>query len=165
MINWPGHIAECIAFTEKSVLRNDFLEDLKSYFNNEQVKSGAILGTPYPSLNRADTYLFTLCTLNIDSQQKIKLLEAWYALMTYFLILDDLVDIKQDFKNKEENALLDAGLTDEGAAIITGMIQRSYANMNAINPVMANRIDHKRQTLDVAAIIRSFLNEQRSPDS
>jgi hypothetical protein len=29
--------------------------------------------------------------------------------------------------------------------------------MNRINPVMANRIDHKRHIIDVAAIIDSFL--------
>lgn len=164
LISWKEHIAECIAFAEESPLKNELLEDLKKYFRNEPVKSGVILGTPYPSLNRADTYLFSLCTLKLDGELKTKLVEAWYALMTYFLILDDLVDIKQDFKNKEENALIDAGLTEEGAKIITEMINRSYTTMNTINPVMANRIDHKRQTIDVAAIIKSFINEQPSPD-
>ena len=118
------------------------------------------LGTPYPSLNRADAYLFALCTISFDQEKKVKLLESWYALMTYFLILDDLVDIKDDFKNNEENALIEAGLSEQGAAIITDMINRSYVNMEKINPVMSNRIDHKRQSLDVEAIIKSFLKGQ-----
>ena len=32
--------------------------------------------------------------------------------------------------------------------------------MNKINPVMANRIDHKRHKLDIAALINSFLKGQ-----
>ncbi len=115
------------------------------------------MGTPYPSLNRADAYLFSLCTLNFDVATKHTLVESWYALMTYFLILDDLADIREDIRNNEENALLEAGLSTQGAAIISAMINDSYSRLNKINPVMANRIDHKRHKLDIAALISSFL--------
>jgi len=159
-ISWEEHIRECIALAESKVVNTDFLEDLKTYFTGDKQNATVPLGTPYPSLNRADAYLFALCTISFDQEKKIKLLESWYALMTYFLILDDLVDIKEDFKNKEENALIEAGLSEQGAAIITEMINRSYVNMEKVNPVMSNRIDHKRQSLDVEAIIKSFLEGQ-----
>lgn len=159
-ISWEEHISECIKLTELNLANKDFLEDLKSYFAGKKENASVPLGTPYPSLNRADAYLFALCSIPFDQEKKVKLVESWYALMTYFLILDDLVDIKEDFKNHEENALIDAGLSEQGAAIITEMINRSYVQMEKINPVMANRIDHKRQSLDVEAIIQSFLKGQ-----
>jgi hypothetical protein len=159
-ISWEEHIIECVQFAELKLANGIFLEDLKSYFAGNKEKTSVPLGTPYPSLNRADAYLFALCAISFDQETKAKLVESWYALMTYFLILDDLADIKDDFKNNEENALIEAGLSEQGAAVITEMINRSYVKMEKINPVMANRIDHKRQSLDVEAIIRSFLRGQ-----
>ena len=162
-ISWDEHISECIGIAESQLENKGFLQDLIFYFSGQKDKSSVSLGSQFPSLNRADAYLFSLCTINFDQSVKVILVESWYALMTYFLILDDLVDIKDDFKNKEENALLDAGLTEQGAAIITAMINNSFAQMEKINPVMANRIDHKRNNLDIAAIIKSFLKDQKSP--
>jgi hypothetical protein len=159
-ISWEEHINECVQLAALKMANRDFLEDLKSYFAGNKSNASVPLGTPYPSLNRADAYLFALCAISFDQDKKVKLVESWYALMTYFLILDDLADIKDDFKNNEENALIEAGLSEQGAAIITGMINRSYIQMEKINPVMANRIDHKRQSLDVEAIIRSFQKGQ-----
>lgn len=159
-ITWDEHILECIHAAESRLENPAFLQDLKYYFSGQKVKASVSLGTPYPSLNRADAYLFSLCTVNFNQEVKEKLVESWYALMTYFLILDDLADIRDDIRNKEENALLEAGLSEQGAGIISDMIDQSYARMNTINPVMANRIDHKRQNLDIAAIIKSFLQQQ-----
>lgn len=159
-ITWNEHIAECIGFAESNLENPSLLQDLKFYFKGEKEKSLVALGTPYPSLNRADAYLFSLCTLNFDVATKHILVESWYALMTYFLILDDLADIREDIRNNEENALLEAGLSTQGAAIISAMINDSYSRMNKINPVMANRIDHKRHKLDIAALINSFLKGQ-----
>lgn len=158
-ITWDEHILECISFAESHLENPSFLADLKFYFGGEKEKSSVSLGTPYPSLNRADAYLFSLCTLTFDAARKQILVESWYALMTYFLILDDLADIREDIRNNEENALVEAGLSEQGAAIISAMISDSYTRMNKINPVMANRIDHKCHNLDVAALIRSFLKE------
>jgi hypothetical protein len=159
-ISWEEHINECIEMAKSNVVNTVFLEDLTFYFTGKKENASVPLGTPYPSLNRADAYLFALCTISFDQEKKVKLVESWYALMTYFLILDDLVDIKDDFKNNEENALIEAGLSEQGAAIITDMINRSYTSLEKINPVMSNRIDHKRQGLDVEAIIKSFLKGQ-----
>lgn len=161
-INWSQHIQECIELTKTCSINNGFLQDLSHYFSGQKEKATITLGTPYPSLNRADAYLFSLCVWSFDDTVKIKLVESWYALMTYFLILDDLVDIKEDFRNKDENALIEAGLTEQGAAVITAMINQSYIRMDMVNPVMANRIDHKRQKLDVASIIQSFLKQRGS---
>lgn len=157
-IDWDTHVAECIGAASADIRNPGFLQDLRHYFSGQRALASIPLGTPYPSLNRADTYLFSLCTIPFNDDVKARVVEAWYALMTYFLILDDLVDIRDDFRDKEENAVIEAGLTAQGAQIIERMIKESHDSMERINPVMANRIDHKRQIIDVATIIQSFLN-------
>jgi len=131
---------------------------LKAYAGNAHpIKTGdEKLGTAFPSLNRADSYLFSLVIINSPSIDVDKAIRAWYALMTYFLILDDLADIREDLLNGEENVLIDAGLNDAGADRITEMIDESIATMNLVNPVMANRIEHKKSLINLHEIIRSI---------
>jgi hypothetical protein len=94
--------------------------------------------------------------INSPSFDVDKAIRAWYALMTYFLILDDLADIREDLLNGEENVLIDVGLDDAGAAKVEAMIDESIAIMNQVNPVMANRIEHKKSLINLREIIRSI---------
>ncbi len=77
--------------------------------------------------------------------------------MAFFLVKDDLTDIKDDLKNNEPNAVLEAGLDDHGATQIGAMLDKSYDLMQKVNPVMANRIDHTRATTDIKKIIEEIL--------
>jgi hypothetical protein len=159
-INWQEHVAECIALSREGLRNEPFMLDLCTYFAGKPTPPGMRFGNDFPSLKRADTYLFSLTRISFDRDTQRNLLDAWYALIAYFLILDDLDDIRKDFEKKEENAVIDAGLSEEGATRIIAMMDESYTLMSRVNPVMANRIDHKRSTIDVRAIIRSFLQEQ-----
>jgi len=85
-----------------------------------------------------------------------KALKAWYALMTYFLLMDDLADIKEDVKTGQPNALIDAGLHDDGEQLIAAMIDKSIVDMAEVNPVLANRIDHKKSLIDLHGLIASI---------
>jgi hypothetical protein len=58
--------------------------------------------------------------------------------------------------NGEENVLIDVGLDDAGAAKVEAMIDESIAIMNQVNPVMANRIEHKKSLINLREIIRSI---------
>jgi hypothetical protein len=133
-------------------------EALKAYAGTSHpFKAGDVrLGTAFPSLNRADSYLFSLVIINSPSFDVDKAIRAWYALMTYFLILDDLADIREDLLNGEENVLIDVGLDDAGAAKVEAMIDESIVIMNQVNPVMANRIEHKKSLINLREIIRSI---------
>ncbi|NBO58833.1 MAG: hypothetical protein EBU73_07880, partial [Chitinophagia bacterium] len=106
--------------------------------------------------NRADSYLFLLSTIQSNSFDIKKALKGWYALMTYFLLMDDLADIREDIKTGQANALLDAGLDDHGEKLISQMIDNSIDDMELINPVMANRIDHKKSLIDLHGLIQSI---------
>ncbi|MCE2849378.1 MAG: hypothetical protein LW815_09465 [Chitinophagaceae bacterium] len=157
-LGWEEHVAEVIALVAPAVIDNQLFNALKAYAGNAHpIKTGdEKLGTAFPSLNRADSYLFSLVIINSPSFDVDKAIRAWYALMTYFLILDDLADIREDLLNGEENVLIDAGLNDAGADKITEMIDESIATMNLVNPVMANRIEHKKSLINLHEIIRSI---------
>jgi hypothetical protein len=158
-INYDQHIDECIILTKDRCNNPSLLDDLIYYFTGKGKKASIPLGYPFKSLKRADSYLFSLCYFSFGHELKEKLTESWNALMTFFLVLDDLEDIKADFANRDENSLIEAGLNEKGAETIRKMIDRSYEVLSKINPVLANRIDHKRNTIDIRKIIESFLQE------
>jgi len=155
---WEAHVAEVVELVAPRVVDRKLFEELKAYAGKlDSMKTRvARLGTAFPSLNRADSYLFSLVTINSSSFDVDKAIRAWYALMTYFLILDDLADIREDLMNGEENVLIDAGLDEAGVKKVAGMIDESIATMNLVNPVMANRIEHKKSLIDLYEIIRSI---------
>lgn len=157
MINWEEHVAEATSLATAQSKNPLLLEDLKQYFSGSAAPSGFAYGTPFPSLNRADTYLFYLVVFDVNRETLGSLLDAWYAMITYFLIMDDLGDIRSDLEKQEENAFIDAGLNESGVARILAMIDDAHDKMLRVNPVMANRIDYKRSTTDVRGIVSSFM--------
>lgn len=159
--DWTSHVQECLDHAAKHCTQPGLLVSLDRYLRPVSSTFGVEegMGTPFPSLNRADTYLISFCSIPFEGSIVPRLLEAWYALMTYFLLQDDLSDIRQDLKNHEENALLDAGLSDAGAARIRLMIRQSQVAMEKINPVLANRIECSDQTMDIEGLIRKIRDE------
>lgn len=143
-ITWIEHAEKLCKMVQPYVLQMELFQELKAYLVQKKPvqKTGSRLGTPFPSLNRADSYLFSLTALKSSRFNLQLALAGWYALMTYFLILDDLSDIQEDLMNNEENTIVDAGLNSGGLHTIQFMIDQSIAVMKVINPVIANRIDH-----------------------
>ena len=166
-IDWNAHVQECLDHAADYCAQPGLLSSLDRYLRPGSSTFGVQdgVGTPFPSLNRADTYLISFCSIPFDGSIVPRLLEAWYALMTYFLLQDDLSDIRQDLKNQEENALLDAGLSDAGAARIRSMIRQSQVAMEKINPVLANRIECSDQTMDIEGLIRKIREEMSGAQS
>jgi hypothetical protein len=161
MISWEGHVAECREAATPQARNPVLLDDLCHYFSGKPAPTGFSYGTEFRSLNRADTYLFYLTLFEFDRDVHQRLLDAWYAMITYFLIMDDLADIRTDFEQQEENAFLDAGLHEAGIQRIIAMIDDAHDKMLRVNPVMANRIDYKRSTVDIRAMVASLSNNQR----
>ncbi|WP_336516885.1 hypothetical protein [Pollutibacter soli] len=155
------HIEECISYASKVSVNTMFLDELNKYFNNTKGINRLGFGSPFPALTRADAFLFSLCVLNFDEATAFKLVEAWNALMTFFLVKDDLLDIKEDLQNNEANAVLEAGLNDHGAKQIADLLDQSYESMMKYNPVLANRIDHTRATTDIPKLIAAILSDQQ----
>ena len=157
-ISWMQHVGQVIDVVKDRVVNEIFFQQLSTYAMQElPTKISALpFGSDFPSLNRADSYLFLLATIQSNSFEIEKAMKGWYALMTYFLLMDDLADIKEDLKTGQANALLDAGLHDQGERLISMMIDKSIEDMQEINPVMANRIDHKKSLIDLHGLIQSI---------
>jgi hypothetical protein len=157
-IDWYTHLGDVCNLIKPYVKREELFYEIKKYLESHPLvkHGGSRLGTNYPSLNRADTYLFLVSCIPHGRFNEDKAIKGWYALITYFLILDDLADIKEDLKSGEQNVLMDAGLNQNGLSIISSMIDNSHNEMMLINPVMANRIDHKREVMDLQQLLKSI---------
>lgn len=162
--SWLQQAAEVIRLTAPRVKNKLLFDELKPYLLQDRPLAlpDNRWGTSYPSLNRADTYLLTLVTLGEENFKLDLAIEGWYALMTYFLILDDLADIHQDLKQDEDNVIRDAGITEQGIVRIQDMINKSREVMDKINPVMANRIDYRNSLINLPEIFRSIGYESPS---
>jgi len=76
--------------------------------------------------------------------------------MTYFLVMDDLSDIKDDLQSQEENAFVDAGLHAQGIQEINQMLNNSIECLNVINPTLGKRLQQQKNLIDIDAIIQSI---------
>ena len=159
-IDWHTHVEDVCSLIKPYTKQEELYVEIKQYLERSPLvkTANSRFGTDYPSLNRADTYLFLITCIPPGKFNADKAIKGWYALITYFLILDDFADIKEDLKHGEENILIDAGLNPNGLKIISAMIDTSYNEMMLINPVMANRIDHKREVMDLQEILRSIIS-------
>lgn len=159
-LTWKEHISQIKLAIQPYILNDSLFDEIQAYLDvADRPQCQGRLGTTFPSLNRADSYLFVLACLPQQGFDVDGAIKSWYGLMTYFLILDDLVDIKDDLKNREENTFIEAGFDELGIKRIEQMITASHDVLLHVNPVLANRIDHKRKTMDLTQLIRSILSE------
>lgn len=163
-ISWLEQVKEILLQAAPYVKQHTFFSQLQNYLLQPvpMPLAGSNLGTPFPSLNRADCYLVSLSAVG-GKQFNLQLAVAgWYALMTYLLVLDDLSDIREDIRNNEENVLLDAQKDAGHKKTIEYMLQQSKEVMQVINPVMANRIDHRMSQINLDEIFESILKEKNT---
>jgi hypothetical protein len=161
IVTWEQHVQDIFDFIIPYIKRPELFTQLKGYFAYPILKKdkNSFFGTDFPSLNRADTYLLILACIPTNELNEQKAIKSWYALMTYFLILDDLADIKEDLIKIQENVLIDVGLNDSGIKVIYNMIDDSYNFLSTVNPIMANRIDHKREIMDLHELLKSIISQ------
>jgi len=157
-IEWTTHIEQCIAIVSPHVTRASLFEELKQYLlAHKPIKTkDSKLGTDFPSLNRADSYLLSLACIPDPAFDEQKAIDGWYAMITYFLLMDDLADIREDIINNEENAIVEAGLNQQGIGKIESMMNEGIDKLNLISPVLANRIEYKKSLIDIPHLIESI---------
>jgi hypothetical protein len=71
-----------------------------------------------------------------------------------------LSDIREDFRNSEENVLIDVHKNNGRKQTIEFMLQQSKEVMQVINPVMANRIDHRLSQINLDEILKSIFKDK-----
>ncbi len=134
-ISFETYIDEMAAVFSPYSIHDTLLDGLTRYFKNAEVTEFN-LGTPLPALNRADAFLFTFCDLPVEQDKLAHLIEIWYHVAVTVLMLDDLVDLEDDRKNGEENAVLEAGDNQDAVKKCTAIIENHLAGLKKINPTV-----------------------------
>ena len=153
----PSHVRNCLGKAEGSSNNPSFLKDLRLCLGVGEGVPSIQIGTPFPSLNRADTYLLSLAGIPFGADTGRKVAAAWTALMSYLLVQDDLLDLKEDLERGQENAFIDAGLDAEGMERVVSLVDAGLSLLSEVNPTLGARFMEKRRALDVAAILDPYM--------
>jgi hypothetical protein len=111
---------------------------LNKYLDQPVLKPMDDFGLNYPSLNRADVYLYVLCDLPLTEEQWKLAIRYWYALHPTYLILDDLRDYEKDKTAGEENILLELGEDGQQVERALDLIEANCVILEEANPLLAD---------------------------
>jgi hypothetical protein len=135
-----------ISFTEElSSIRNmlegrirntDYYIALNRYLDQAKLNPLGPFGLPFPSLNRADVFLYVLCDLPLNKTQWEEAIRYWYVLHPTYLIMDDIRDFAKDRQNGEENVVTDLGGGIEGFEKTFELFRKNCATIGELNPLL-----------------------------
>jgi len=115
----------------------DYYSALNLYLDQPVLSPLGPFGLPFPSLNRADVFLYILCDLPLNKLQWNEAIRYWYVLHPNYLIIDDIRDFDKDLKNGEENVVIDLGAGSAGFEKTLEMFHENCEIIREINPLLA----------------------------
>ncbi len=134
----------------KGRIKNEsWYESLNLYLDQPLLKTMGPFGLPFPSLNRADVFLYILCDLPLNEMQWQKAIRYWYALHPTYLIMDDVRDYAKDKEEGEENVVIDLGEGAEGFEKTLELYRRNCETLQEINPLLAKFLINSEEDLMV----------------
>lgn len=142
----PGdeHVANCRTVMEGAIRNTWLWESLTRYFRDGPV---APFGHPIPPLNRADTFLFALCDLDMGEAATRVFLRYWYALIGAFLLMDDVEDWEEDKRLGEENAIRCLGEGPEAFTLAMDMLREHFRTLDTVSPRLSSHFEKNLQKL------------------
>lgn len=160
----PGieHVAACRAIMGSAAANTWLWDALAEYFINNEGEPTADLGKPIPPLNRADTFLFSLCDLDMDEDTTRCFIRYWYALIAAFLMMDDVIDWEKDELNGEENSVSYLGKGKDGLLKAIEMLRENFATLGAINPQLCTFFEHSLQKQVDSGTFRKILDSKNA---
>lgn len=157
MISFEQHVNNCIALLNNKVVNLNLFTDLVQYFSNRALPYN-YLGTFSTALNRGDTYLFALCSLNIPLYLTPRIVELWYMLIPSFLLMDDIMDLEDDKKKNEENSINDFGAGNTGVQNAISFLTDKFRKLKDINDKLGSYFERSLQRKVETPYLRSLLN-------
>jgi hypothetical protein len=134
----------------KNRIKNSaYYEALNLYLDQQVLKPLGPFGLPFPSLNRADVFLYVLCDLPLNDLQWQKAIRYWYALHPTYLIMDDVRDYAKDKEEGEENVVIELGEGTEGFEKTLELYRRNCETIHEINPLLAQFLTNSEEDLMV----------------
>ena len=156
-LDWHAHVRECLDASAVFHSGKEAWAALRDHLCHGAERSPDPLRVSYPSLQRADTYLLSLCPIPMDVPTFLRAARAWRSLMSFLLVQDDLADIREDMERGQENAFLEAGLTADGVARVVTTMDAGLSHLKDLNPLLAQRLEERRSMIDFAAILGPYL--------
>lgn len=144
-LSGAAHVDHCRQIMKDGVRNRWFWAALENYFDAGTPVDP--LGHPIPPLNRADTFLFSLCDLDMEEGLTRKFLGYWYALIAFFLMLDDVMDWEEDQRLGEENAVRHLGEGPGALDTAMEMLQRDLHTLAKLNPQLETHFERNLQKL------------------
>jgi hypothetical protein len=128
---------KCIRAQLKDRIQNQmYYHMLNRYLDQPVLKTMGSFGLPFPSLNRADVFLYILCDLPLNENQWEQAIRYWYALHPSYLIVDDIRDYTKDKEEGEDNVVVDLGGGESGFQKSFEMLKKNGEIMQEINPLL-----------------------------
>lgn len=142
-LDFAGHLEKIKYLFTDRVKDLTFYNELTAYLDQPVLKPRGNLGMPVPALNRADVFLFILCDLPMSSSQTDLALTHWYALLSTYLLMDDVRDYQKDKQHKEENSIIELGEEVDGFTKAFEQLHQNSKTLSAINPMLAHSFEER----------------------
>jgi hypothetical protein len=141
-ISFKQHLGNCKNIIATKIKNPDLYRELDVYFENEQLKPYKNIGTESKALNRGDTFLFSICFLDLNKEITDKILLYWYALVPSFLLMDDIYDIQEDQKKNEENSVDDFGPGVVGIERAIAFLREKFSQLKVLNEKLGSYFEN-----------------------
>lgn len=158
IITFTQHLENCKQLLKGKIKNEQLYSDLLNYFEKYSLEPYKNLGTKSKALNRGDTFLFSLCFLEASVKEIEKIIVNWYALVPSFLLMDDVMDLKEDQKKNQENSLVDFGEGSEGVRNAITFLEKSFTILETCNLLLAAYFKKNLQQKLQTAYLQSLLN-------
>lgn len=157
-INFDDVIDSCKQVMLHKVNNQALYNDLLHYFSNG-VRPHNSLGTFSKALNRGDMYLFSLCYLNLPLSDTSQIIAQWYALVPSFLLMDDIMDLQDDQRNNEENAISDFGKGNVGVERAINYLRTNFRKLKDLNLLLGEHFERSLESKLQTTYLKTLLNE------
>ncbi len=137
-ITKPEELTQIRAMLEGRVQNTEYYHLLNRYLDQSTLDPIGPFGLAFPSLNRADVFLYILCDLPLTEAQWPQAITYWYALHPSYLIIDDIRDYETDRKNGDENVIVDFGGGAQGMEKTYELFRENCNTLREINPLLAD---------------------------
>jgi hypothetical protein len=158
-ISFKEHINNCRELMKNKIKNEHLYNDLVHYFKSENLEPYKNLGTFSKALNRGDSLLFILCFLDLPHDITDSIIEKWYALVPSFLLMDDIMDLKLDKEQKQENSIDDFGKGNAGVESAIDFLRSKFAQLKSANVKLGaffeNSLEKKLHTPYLQSILNS----------
>jgi hypothetical protein len=146
-LSFADHLKQIAQLIVGRIKNQEFYDELLTYLTQPKIMATGRLGMQVPALNRADAFLFVLCDLPLSTVQMSRSLRYWYALLSSYLLMDDIYDYKMDKQDQEESSIVELGDGDRGFERAFELLDSNRQILAEINPPLSSYLERKIEEL------------------